>query len=355
MSYSLNTLKQTVRRVLPSARPDARLVTLACLGAGFVLTCVVRAIHGASAQVPAELIDRVKELYRLMDTGKIGFQRMVEEMLPLAKPFGGVLWDCFLFGLIASAVRWTLAYGFDGYCLDLVRGKRPGFMALLYAFPKWGWVLLKGFLTDLFLFGWAVLFGFIGVLGTAALLFFGPDGKLEIFLIALLWVLLAAWLVSIALSYSMSSFILLDDKVDAWEAISRSERMMSGRKRHLFVLWVSFAGWLAPVCALVLLVGRLFGGVPSLAELLAGGLSVRQVVTWVVTLPVLAFLCPYLNSARAKFYDMMRHTDIAYGDWEGQITPAKKSRSKPAEPRAEAPAAAEEAPVPSGSERPDYE
>ena len=153
----------------------------------------------------------------------------------------------------------------------------------------------------------------------------------------------------------MSSFLLLDDRVDAWEAISRSERMMSGRKRHLFVLWVSYAGWLVPVCALVLLVGRLFGGIPPLAELLAGGLSACQVVTWVVTLPVLAFLCPYLNCARAKFYDMMRHTDIAYGDWEGQITPVKKSRPKPAEPRAEEPAAVQVSSGEPAPERPDHE
>ena len=349
MSYSLNTLKQTVKRILRSARPDARLVTLACLGAAFVLTCVVKVIHGLSVQNPAELFDRVKELWQLMDTGKIGFQRMVEELLTLVKPFGRLLWDAFVFGLMSSAVKWTVAYGYDGYCLDLVRGKRPGFVALLHAFPKWGWVLLKGFLIDLFLIAWCALLCLVGAMGTAALLFFGPGGKLGVLLIALLWVLLAVWLVSIALGYSMSSFILLEDKVDALEAISRSKSMMRGRKHHLFVLLASFVGWLAPVCALVLLVHALFDGNVQAADVLSGGVSRSWVITWVVTLPVLLWLCPYLNSTRAKFYDMMRHTDIAYGDWEGHITPVKRARPVAAAPRAE------EAPVQSTPEQPEHE
>ena len=346
MSYSLNTLKQGVKRILRSSRPDARLVTLVCLGAAFVLTSVVKVIHGLSVQNPAELVDRVKELWQLMDTGKIGFQRMVEELLTLAKPFGRLVWDSFVFGLIASAVDWTLSYGYDGYCLGLVRGTRPGFLALLCAFPKWGWVLLKGFLTKLFLVMWGVLICFIGVVGTAGLLFFGPDGKLRMLLIVVLWLLLVVWMISIALGYSMSSFILLDDKVDALEAISRSKSMMRGRKHHLFVLLVSFAGWLLPVCALALAVNALFGGIPQVADLLSGGRSLSDVLTWLVTLPVLLWLRPYLGSTRAKFYDMMRHTDIAYGDWEGRITPIKRPR-----PKAEEPAAA--VPGPTGADVPE--
>ena len=346
--YSLNTLKQGVKRILRSSRPDARLVTLACLGAAFVLTSVVKVIHGLSGQNPAELIDRVKELWQLMDTGKIGFQRMVEELLAMAKPFGSLVWDSFVFGLIASAVDWTLSYGYDGYCLGLVRGTRPGFPALLSAFPKWGWVLLKGFLTELFLVMWGVLICFIGAVGTAGLLFFGPDGTKGTLLIAVLWLLLVAWMISIALGYSMSSFILLDDKVDALEAISRSKSMMRGRKRHLFVLLVSFAGWLVPVCALALAVNAICGGRPQAADLLSGGVSLSEVITWVVTLPVLLWLRPYLNGTRAKFYDMMRHTDIAYGDWEGRISPVKRPR-----PKAKEPAAAVSAPSGEGeSEQP---
>ena len=340
MSYSLRALKQTVRQILRAGRPDPRLVTLASLAAAFILTLLVDLIHGAAVQDPSALFDRVKELWQMMDAGQIGFQRMVEELLTLAGPFGRLVWDAVRFALISSAVTWTVFYGYDGYCLDLVRGKRPGFLKLLCAFPKWGWVLLRGFLIQLFLVMWVVLFSFMGTAATAGLLLFGPGGKLESFLIVLVWALLAVWLVSIALGYSMSAFILLDDKVDALEALSRSKSMMRGRKRHLLVLLLSFLGWIAPVCVLALLVSRLLGGQAQPADLLAGGVSAADMVTRLVTLPILAWALPYLNGALAKFYDTMRHTDIAYGEWEGRITPVKKPRPKEA-PRKDGEAPAE--------------
>ena len=337
MNYSLSTLKQTVRQLLRKSRPDPRLVTLAVLAAVFVLTWVVDLFHGRAVPEPDALFLQAGELFARTDAGEMGFQRMVEELLAMSGQFLALVKNTFLFGLLSSSVVWTLSYSYSGYCLALVRGKKPGFSMLLCAFPKWGWVLLKGFLIELFLVMWAVFIGFTGTVLSAALLFFGPDGKLRTVLLVLVWVLMAAWLVSILLSYSMSDFVLRDDKMDALEAISRSKAMMRGRKRHLLLLLLSLAGWIC-LCA------GLIGGVAALVRAVSGNASAAFLAARLTAIPVLALILPYPAGCLAKFYDVMRHTDIAYGDWEGRVAPPKKSAARRPAP-AETPQAQKTTPV----------
>lgn len=62
----------------------------------------------------------------------------------------------------------------------------------------------------------------------------------------------------VALSYSMTFFILADDEnISASDALKKSKEMMDGNKMKLFLLGLSFFGW-ALLCILTLGIGLLW-------------------------------------------------------------------------------------------------
>lgn len=397
MGYSLAHLKREVKDDLRNTRPSAILVTLAYLAASLIFTSVVKHLQVAAIPDPVRILEQVQGLTTQLDEGVIGGQRMFEELLGMRELFGAFVGKSLLYGLIGAAVGWILNYGYQGYCLYVIRGKQPGFLRLLCAFPKLGWVLLSGFLIELFIVLWSVLLAILGCFGTAALMLFGQDGRWGTVLIVVLWVLLGVWMVSILLSYSMANYILMDEKVDALEAISCSKAMLRGRKWHLLILYLSFILWILAAGLIGSLVGGIgstiaaitSGDVTAIVGSMAGGVTFSDVLTRVCTWPVLVFCLPYLLSAQAKFYDWMKRTDIRNGVWESTRAeqadtprqerardkrPSLPVREKPAEevPVGEAPAedtpvrepsaveeAAPEAPaVPAEAstlDRPDYE
>ncbi len=82
-----------------------------------------------------------------------------------------------------------------------------------------------------------------------------------------------------ALSYSMTFFIIADDKsVRGREAINRSKVMMDGNKMKLLTLNLRFIGW-ALLCILTLGIGFLW-------------------------------LIPYMQVSLAKFYDDIKNTPV---------------------------------------------
>ena len=87
-----------------------------------------------------------------------------------------------------------------------------------------------------------------------------------------------------AFSYSMTEYIAVDHPDwNANQCITESRRLMDGNKWHYFCLLVSFIGWWILV---------------FLASLLLRGLA-----QW--------FFMPYLESARAAFYEDLLDRDVA--------------------------------------------
>ena len=102
-------------------------------------------------------------------------------------------------------------------------------------------------------------------------------------LFIILWSLLF-WIPGIvkAYSYSMANYILAENPgIGAREAITRSRAMMDGHKMELFVLELSFIGWL-------LLVGITFG----IAAIWVG---------------------PYMNATMANFYNKIKNETVVVG------------------------------------------
>lgn len=327
MGYSLGQLKREVREDLRAARPSPVLVSLIWLVVSFVVIWVLHRVRTDSISDPFAILEQIRFFVGQFDDGVIGGQRLVEKLLGMSGQFVTFFGECFLYGVIIAAARWTFRYGYQGYCLHLMRGRQPGVLRLLCAFPKWGWVLISGFLMEVFVVMYALLILLVGALATAALLFFAADSAWCTALIVGVWVLMAAWMVSILLSYSMTNYILLDEKVDGLDAIGLSKSMMRGRKCHLLVLLASFAGWLL-IAALIAGVvswicssvspGSVIPGmdVDAIVGRLHGGIALPDVLVRLFTLPLMVWLCPYLVGAQAKFYDWMKRTDIRNGVWE---------------------------------------
>jgi uncharacterized membrane protein len=86
-----------------------------------------------------------------------------------------------------------------------------------------------------------------------------------------------------AISYSMTFYILADDKsIKPMEAIDKSKKMMDGYKWKYFFLCLRFFGW-ALLCILTLGIGFLW-------------------------------LIPYINVSIAKFYDDVKENPVNTGN-----------------------------------------
>lgn len=374
MNYNRAALKNEVKEDLRRTRPKAILVSLVFLVVSYALSAAVELIQSGFAAGGA-----IQEFLGLVQMAQYGFMdeaELLRELLELSEQMTAVVGVGLVFGLISAVINWTLAFGYQGYCLDMVRGKNPGFGRLACAFPQWGWVLLTGLLVALFTALWSILLCIGGTVATVALVML-LDNSLGITLTIVVWLAVFACIIAISLRYSMSNYILLDEKVDSLEAISRSKAMMRGRKWHLFVLGLSFIGWYL----LIGLIGGIVGAVGSFISMgaafsngmdigssvfsLLGGMSLTTVLTWLLTLPLMMWLQPYVGGATAKFYDWMKQTDEEHGVWEsgnsagGQAPsfPQYEAPEPPARPEPPAQPAEQEPPrrADNAPDRPNYE
>lgn len=358
MEYDRAALKRSVKDELRNTQPRAVMVTLVYLLLSFILGLIVEI---GQSPLTGLVTGFTTDLQWLMDEfltgpGMFNERGLVAALdnLDLFDQLEDILVFSSVFGLISSIINWTLTYGYEGYCLDMVRRRNPGYPRLLCAFPKWGWVLLAGFLVSLFTALWTVLICVLAAAATVVVLL-SLEGSWGVTLTIVIWVAAAVWLVSVLLRYSMTNYILLDEKVDALEAISRSKAMMRGRKWHLFVLELSFVGWLL----LAVLIGGVVGSVATLAVGVPYsstgtiGTVIVTAVTQVAMMPFLMWLQPYMVGSTARFYDWMKHTDIENGVWEGRYPKRRKpgrSQEEPQAPKGEAPVLPEAPHIPAYEE-----
>ncbi|NBD25595.1 DUF975 family protein [Paenibacillus glycinis] len=152
----------------------------------------------------------------------------------------------------------ALAFGSYSFFLRISRGERPPFVELLSGFPDFIRTFLLYLLMLVFTLLWMLLFivpGFIA-----------------------------------ALRYSMAYFILKDNpEISALEAIRRSKEMMKGHKGRLFVLFLSFIGWML-LCFVTFGIG----------------------ILW---------LNPYIYTTMAHFYEDLRQRGESFYGAYAQVPP----------------------------------
>ncbi len=119
-----------------------------------------------------------------------------------------------VFGLIFSIViGGPLAYGLSLFVLKLTRRQEGEISDLFEGFNVFGSAVLLSFLITLFIILWSLLFLIPGIIAM--------------------------------LRYSQAYFILIDNpNMSPGEAIDKSKQMMRGNKGKLFLLGISFIGWI---------------------------------------------------------------------------------------------------------------
>jgi uncharacterized membrane protein len=145
-----------------------------------------------------------------------------------------------LAGLLSLLIAGPLLLGFTIFNLHISRGQEANIGQLFEGFNSFGKSLGAYLLMIIFTFLWCLLLIIPGIIA--------------------------------AISYSMTFYILVDDqKIDAYDAIDKSKKMMYGYKWKFFCLQLRFLGW-ALLCLLTLGIGFFW-------------------------------LAPYIQISCAKFYD----------------------------------------------------
>lgn len=158
-----------------------------------------------------------------------------------------------VYGLISSAISATgigaiatglLSVGFAAFFLDALRSEKASFDSFFKGFTEYlGTKLVSMLLVGIYTFFWTLLFYIPGIVKTY--------------------------------SYAMTPYILLDKpELSANEAITDSRMMMRGHKMELFLLDLSFIGW---ILLSILTCGILF-----------------------------IYVVPYMQAARAEFYRTLK-------------------------------------------------
>ena len=149
---------------------------------------------------------------------------------------------------IGSLFVGVLAVGYVGTMMSLIRGRKPEIKDLFKgATDNFAESFLAGLLLSIFTFLWTLLFFIPGIVKSY--------------------------------SYAMTYFIMNDNpKMKANDAITASRKMMNGHKMELFLLDLSFIGW-------ILLSMLTFG---------------------ILTL----YVTPYMYQARAAFYEKLKGEEV---------------------------------------------
>lgn len=192
--------------------------------------------------------------------GTVVVASLIVTLLPAAAE-GLFMWSSFLSILGSLAVvliTGPLAYSFSRMILNTHRGKKIEVGDVFYGFNDFSRTMMAG--VDIYVrtFLWSLLFIIPGIVASY--------------------------------SYSMTYYIMEDNKnLTGSEAIEKSKAMMKGHRMELFLLDLSFIGWML-LCVLTLGIGFLW-------------------------------LSPYMESAKASFYQKL--TNSYYGASNDEETEKK--------------------------------
>ncbi len=162
---------------------------------------------------------------------------IVRAYLGIAVSVGGIL------GLAQFILGGVVQLGYSRFLLDMHDGKEAQTSELFSQFDRFGDGFCLSLLRSIFTFLWSLLFIIPGIIA--------------------------------GYQYSMAHFIMVENPdITAREALKASKELMDGNKWDLFILDLSFIGWVL-LCILTLGIGELW-------------------------------LNPYMNAAHAAFYRSIR-------------------------------------------------
>lgn len=179
----------------------------------------------------------------------------------LTSPAGYVmLFVSIAVSLFTSVVGW----GYTSYCLGVIRGENPGCGEMFSRFYMAGKIILALILETVYVFLWSLMLVIPGIIA--------------------------------AYRYRMVAYVLLDDPdCPVGEAFQRSKLLMLGRKKELFMLDLSFFGWVL-LASLVAILPTSILGTTMLA------VNIENILTILCNL----FLLPYQEFTYAGWYEAIR-------------------------------------------------
>lgn len=152
--------------------------------------------------------------------------------------------------ILVGLVALVLNAGYYCYCFGILRREEMPYESLFDAFPFAGKVILLSIVEGVFIFLWSMLFVIPGIIA--------------------------------AYRYSFAMMNLCDDPgIGVMEALRRSKQQTDGNKGTLFLLTMSFLGWLLLAGAAVVLADYLIFGDISLQLETAATLSQALLITLV--------------------------------------------------------------------------
>lgn len=247
MYFDRVNAKSEAKQTLRTAQPSPLLVTLVYL----LLTTGISTLIGLFLANPfAKAVTLIAQGYDPIDVYRYVFGG------------GGAMMAIFV-TILLSLYFSIMAVGYQGYTLRLSRGEPGTYGALLEGFNMAVKVVVLDILMSLFVFLWSMLFLIPGIVASYR--------------------------------YSQAVYCLLDDpEISALEAIRRSKAMMAGQKLNLFVLELSFFGWVLLSAVISSGLMYLMGGPTTSVGSLVRTLAIGVFNLW---------LNPYMNIVFADFYN----------------------------------------------------
>lgn len=382
MLYDRVRLKQDAKAAMAHANPKTWLVTLVFI----LLTGAVSGTLGALAPNPmGEYVGALT--VGMLENGS--YQPTLGDLLPggMAAPAIGALGLTLVFSLAAVVVSAlfsvVMSYGYCRYALEVYRREAyAGAGSIFKGFPRLPAAVGSSVLVGVFSLLWGLLIYGVDIFITALVLFLSDGSRVGTWIgLAVLFVFATLVHTLVTYRYSLTAYFVMDDeKLPAFQAITASVQAMKGNAWKRFVLGLSFLGWELLrwlITLAVAAVGGVFAflilgsGLGSLTHLNQGSyaqvgmamvglvvaISVIVIVAVLVQLPLELWLISYKSVSYAGFYQLLA------GKEEKKPAPAPApvtgsiyfSNAQPSAVPEKPPVAAEEPPVetaPAGTEAP---
>ena len=314
--YNRAQLKRDVKQTVSETRPRPMWIALLYLvitsvGAS-VLQSIISLFSGTSFL--AEMFASIPEKIMSGEDPSVIFQDLLllyaDKLIALV---GTLIAMALIVSIVLTLWQGLMAVGFQGYCLSLVKGEKPGVNRIFCGFPLIGKVVLTSILVWIFTSLWMMLYGVcLAVVVLIGALLIESAAVVSVILFVVGYVGFFILAIRLVLRYSMANYILLETGKYGLDAISESKQMMKGKKGKLFMLHLSFIGWYLLIYAITL-IGCIIIGVLIAAGIASGGsmgaiagivggvmfvMIIMLAVIWLINI----WLQPYVNGAVAKFY-----------------------------------------------------
>ena len=189
-------LKADARGLMRTVRPSVYLAALITLVVTWVLSWLTSRVTGMAALQ--------QMLYNVQDPDTMNY--IMQNYLADPHPFGQLI------GLLLGIMTTIWSTGFTVFCLRAARSRPVAISNLMDGFTVFLRLLVLTILTGIFTFLWSLLLVIPGIIA--------------------------------AYRYSQAVYLLLDHpELSPMDCIRESSRLMKGHKWELFVLNLSFIGW----------------------------------------------------------------------------------------------------------------